>query len=531
MRPQLVTDQQAEEEQRVRLQERLTLFASLLFWSFAALVVFLFAMYAAYPEITPGNQKLIYLVAAFAFVLLAGVWRVLGRPRSYALLQSLDLFIITGSGCVFGVVAALAWDLHASAYTCLLYQSFVVFTRALLIPTPARRTLVVSILAFVPIVIGATVLAIISAYYAPHDKQLEVPPIAFVAGCLLYNAVAVVLAWRGSDIIYTLREDVRRLGNYELRRRIDGGAMGDVYEARHVLLRRPTAVKLIRPDRLDERTIDRFEREVQMTSQLTHPNTIAIYDYGRRTVDGALYYAMEYLTGIDLQKLVADDRYGAQPSDRVVQILIQAASALAEAHAAGMIHRDIKPGNIILCERGLVPDFVKVVDFGLVKDNSEGGADLTQEAVIVGTPNYMAPESATRRQQVDARVDLYALGAVGFFLLTGRTVFQGATQMAVIAQHVSSPRPRFADVTDRVIPADLEAVILRCLAISPDDRPSSATELVEILEALPRAGNWTRDDATAWWAGYRARAPAAPLSDAPTETVEIDLASRIGVGS
>jgi len=273
--------------------------------------------------------------------------------------------------------------------------------------------------------------------------------------------------------------------------------MGEVYRARHALLQRPTAVKLLPPDKAGEQTVARFELEVQQTSRLTHPNTVAIYDFGH-TSDGVFYYAMEYLDGITLEELVVLD--GPQPAGRVVHILAQAADALAEAHGMNLIHRDVKPANIALCCRGEKPDVVKVLDFGLVKDTAAPkGMALSATATITGTPLYIAPESLTEPEAVDGRTDIYALGAVGYFLLTGETVFDGRTMVEVCGHHLHTepvpPSERLGEALD----ADLERLILRCLAKGQDERPQSARELRQALTECASASAWTRAKAEQWW--------------------------------
>ncbi len=282
------------------------------------------------------------------------------------------------------------------------------------------------------------------------------------------------------------------LGQYTLVDKIGSGGMGTVYRAEHAMLRRPTAVKLLNAG--GGINVKRFAREVQITSALTHPNTVAIYDYGR-TPDGTFYYAMEYLEGMSLEELVQLD--GAQPASRVVRILIQACGALAEAHAVGLIHRDIKPANLMLTKRGLLFDFLKVLDFGLVKKTEGTDAGVTSANAVVGTPLYLSPEAINDPESVDARSDLYALGAVAYYLLTGTDVFFGTSVVDICAKHL---RTEPADMKSRGadVPDALEEIVLRCLAKSPKERPSSALELISALEALPIAA-WTRVDAQRWW--------------------------------
>jgi serine/threonine-protein kinase len=233
---------------------------------------------------------------------------------------------------------------------------------------------------------------------------------------------------------------------------------------------------------------------------------------------------MEYLGGIDLEHLVRS--YGPQPSGRVVQILIQVCGALHEAHAAKLIHRDIKPANIILCERGSVPDIAKVVDFGLVKEITRDTSSSTQ--VILGTPAYVAPEAVTDPDHITHAVDLYALGAVGYFLVTGRRLFEGATAVDVCIQHVTRQPPRPSEVAPIAIAPEIEAILMRCLAKQPADRYPSAAALAEALEALPPASDWSRASATAWWDVFRAsQAETAVVSTTPTLTVTVDIGSRM----
>jgi eukaryotic-like serine/threonine-protein kinase len=286
-----------------------------------------------------------------------------------------------------------------------------------------------------------------------------------------------------------------KLGAYTLDRKIGEGGMGVVYKANHALLHRPAAIKLLPPDRAGDESLKRFEREVQLTSQLTHPNTIAIYDFGR-TDEGSFYYAMEYLDGLDLQSLV--DEHGPQDPARVAHLLAQLAGALVEAHGVGLIHRDVKPANVMVCERGGVLDVVKVLDFGLIKQTGASD-DLTQTDVqrIVGTPLYLSPEALVAPESVDARSDLYAVGAVGYFLLTGVTPFTGKNVIEVCGHHLHTQPLAPSERLGAPIPAELEALIMSCLAKSPQERPASAAVLRDAL--LRFAAGWTQQRAAAWW--------------------------------
>jgi serine/threonine protein kinase len=294
--------------------------------------------------------------------------------------------------------------------------------------------------------------------------------------------------------------EAKQLGQYTLEEKMGAGGMGVVYRGRHALLRRPTAVKLLDPAKTNDLAIARFEREVQLTSQLSHPNTIAVYDYGR-TPEGVFYYAMEYLEGITLDTLVG--RKGPLPDGRVIRVLVQVCGSLREAHGVGLIHRDIKPANIMLTRRGGLFDFVKLLDFGLVKAvDTAGEQALTAANALAGTPLYMAPESIENPDRVDPRCDLYSLGAVGYFLLTGKPVFEGQSVLEICRQHVSAPPVPPSERLGRPVAPDLERVVLACLAKRPEDRPASATDLAARLAACTPSTPWTDADAEAWWLAY-----------------------------
>lgn len=311
---------------------------------------------------------------------------------------------------------------------------------------------------------------------------------------------------------------LRRLGQYVLLHEIGRGANGMVYRARHALLRRPVAVKLLSPDLTNEDTAARFEHEVQITSQLTHPNTVAIYDYGR-TPEGLFYYAMEFLSGIDLDQLAR--RFGSQPEGRVIFILRQVCGSLAEAHGIGLIHRDIKPANILLTRRGGVCDVVKVLDFGLVKARHLRSPDKATANAVVGTPHFIAPEAIQAPQTVDPRSDLYSLGAVGYWLLTGRTLFQSGEVQQLLDGHLKATPTRPGHWVNGGVSADLESVIMSCLAKQPDERPASAEALDNALAQCACAGAWSPADAENWWANHVPAAEVAPIAAVTEKTLVI----------
>lgn len=290
--------------------------------------------------------------------------------------------------------------------------------------------------------------------------------------------------------------EAKQLGQYTLDEKLGEGGMGVVYRGHHAMLHRPTAIKFLHVDKTNDQSVARFEREVKLTSQLVHPNTISIYDYGR-TPEGIFYYAMEYLDGLNLEELVK--RFGPQSDGRTAHILRQICGSLAEAHAIGLIHRDIKPANIMLMLRGGIPDFVKVLDFGLVKAlDADQQSNLTSAGGMTGTPLYLPPEAITAPEEVDARSDIYAIGAVGYFLLTGKPVFEGRNVLEIVRQHAEATPEPPSRRRGRLVTADLERLLLRCLAKRKEDRPSSAEELDEELQACC-AGQWLRADAVHWW--------------------------------
>jgi len=293
--------------------------------------------------------------------------------------------------------------------------------------------------------------------------------------------------------------EAKQLGQYRLDEKLGEGAMGTVYRGHHAMLRRQSAIKLLNVDRVNETSINRFEQEVQITCNLNNPHTIAIYDYGR-TPEGVFYYAMEYLDGINLQDLV--DKFGPQPEGRVAKILDQLCSSLFEAHSMGLVHRDIKPANVMLNRRGGVPDFVKLLDFGLVRAVDDAKRNKQQEG-MAGTPLYMSPESIQTPDLVDARSDLYAVGAVGYFLLTGSSVFQ-ATSLAELCQlHVDAIPLAPSLRAGKPIASELEHAIMSCLEKNRAKRPQTARDLANLIHRLAASDAWTINHADAWWSRYQ----------------------------
>jgi hypothetical protein len=325
---------------------------------------------------------------------------------------------------------------------------------------------------------------------------------AALGGALFVGSIGLFLYSVIVGRLQTRFDKARRLGRYEILEKIGEGGMGKVYRAKHALLRRPTAIKLLEAATASEEAIKRFEREVQSASSLTHPNTIAIFDYGR-TPEGTFYYAMEYLDGVTLGDLVAEE--GAQPEARVVHIMKQVAASLAEAHARGMVHRDLKPSNIMLGERGGMRDFAKVLDFGLVRGDDSDDLTLTSFESLTGTPLYLSPEALESPESVSARSDIYQLGAISYYLLTGDHVFTGESLVEVLSQHLNKPALPPSEVLGHPVSTGLETLILRCLAKDPAERPASGGELFDAFEQIEVAGHWTQEDARHWWADFEAK--------------------------
>ncbi len=390
--------------------------------------------------------------------------------------------------------------------------ALVLVVRAAIVPCSALRTLAV----------GAAVATTIATAYHLRRDPMDLETVFVATWLVLFTVASAVV----SRVIYGLQRrlrEARKLGQYVLERRLGSGGMGVVYRARHSMLRRPTAVKLLPPGKTSKRALARFEREVRMTARLSHPNTVTVYDYGH-TPDGQFYYAMELLDGATVDDVVAVD--GAQPLSRVVHLLAAIADALTEAHGIGLIHRDIKPSNIMLCSQGGRVDTPRLLDFGLVSDVARDG-NASLDNTVVGTPLYLSPESITAPDAVDARSDLYALGAVGYFMITGKHVFDGSSTPEICCKHLDeTPTPPSARL-GRPVDAELEAVVLACLAKAPADRPVSAAELGDRLRACRGIGAWTQADALAWWkrhgAALAARHAGAPASR-PDFTFEVDPA-------
>jgi serine/threonine protein kinase len=455
------------------------------------------------------NQANIWhALASSGMAVLWAVTRV--RPWSLRVLGALDGGSLLWAGSALAMMAAQPDPKQLMAG--LFALSVTMMARAVLIPSTAKRTFVLSWISAAPLLLVSFV----------FHEPLEMP--GFSTGLLkllvsvnafLWLVISVTLSTVTSATIYGLRQQVKQateIGHYTLEERIGTGGMGEVWRAHHRMLIRPAAVKLVKlsalgsaPGRDPELRLRRFEREARATAGLKSPHTVQLYDFGM-TDDGTLYYVMELLDGMDLDTLV--ERFGPVPPERAVHLLLQVCASLDDAHQNGLIHRDIKPANLIVSRVGADWDFVKVLDFGLVKldgaRQSPESLRLTAESSVSGTPGYMAPE-VVLGTETDHRIDIYSVGCVAYWLVTGKLLFEGPGAVKVMYDHVHTPPPPPSSRSDQEIPAGLEALILDCLAKDREQRPASAAALQARLQALLLPSPWNRERAESWW---REHAPA-----------------------
>lgn len=373
--------------------------------------------------------------------------------------------------------------------------------------------------------LGAAAMVPLAIWGVNRTGVAEIPALV-AAGLYKTTFGTALVAWIAARYIYRLGAEVteaRRLGSYHLDRLLGQGGMGEVWLASHALLKRPAAIKLIQPAVLGatdtesrDVALKRFEQEALSTARLQSPHTVNLYDFGT-TNDGNFYYVMELLHGLDLGTLV--EQYGPLPADRVAGVIKQICFSLQEAHELGLIHRDIKPANVFLCCLGPHCDFVKVLDFGLVKQTeplAEADPQLTREGMTTGTPAYMPPEMALGEKIIDARADLYQVGCVAYWLLTGELVFERSTAMAMLAAHIHDTPDPVSQRTELEVPEALESLIMDCLAKNPGDRPASAAALLQRLEEADVHAGWTPRRAEQWWSVHRPedRAGGPPTTDA-----------------
>jgi serine/threonine protein kinase len=539
-RGQTYTDTQSREELRAFLQQRVANFGLMFACVFGMFLIWrLLSVFVG--DDSPSRAFLPWQVSTV--IAFGSAWLVLrGRPRSYVFIRSVEIvcLVVAGSSAVM-MCLRVSYAARPDSIL-LLCLSFVTIARSIMIPSTAQRTFWLAVATGIPFVCSVYYIHVTkhdpSIYTAAADPRLRLPAAElakrFTVIASLWWLVTMLISTSTSKVIYGLRQqvrDARRLGQYTLTEKLGQGGMGVVYRARHAMLRRPCAIKLLPPDKYGPESLARFEREVQLTAKLTHPNTVRVFDYGR-TPDGVFYYVMELLEGASLDDAI--ETAGAMPAGRVIHVLDQVAGALSEAHAIGLIHRDIKPANIFITQQGGVPDVAKVLDFGLVKRVEENlitdttDQKLTHDSSFTGTPQYMSPEAITSPETLDARTDVYSLGAVGYFLLTGEHVFTGRTLVEVCSHHLHTlpppPSKRIADV-----PADLEALILACLEKSPERRPTDARALQVALRACTDSDTWSEEEARRWFASHSAalRARQRRIELSGSATIAVDLGMRV----
>lgn len=440
-------------------------------------------------------------------------------PIPHATLEAMDAWATVLQGIGIGVMLWPTPREFRPELGFLFGAVLILVLRAAIVPSAPRRTAVIGALTCLP-----TIIATYPVQARGEPNEYFTAPWIGVLGITIWSAASIACTVVISAVIYGLAKRIReamQLGQYTLVEKIGEGGMGVVYRARHALLRRPTAIKLL-PD-ASSAAVARFEREVQRTSELGSPHVVDVYDFGR-TAEGVFYYAMELLDGIDLDTLVRED--GPQPPARVRHLLRQIAEALAEAHEVGLVHRDVKPANVIVVDRPRASDHAKLLDFGLVKELDTEADD--SERGPSGTPLYMSPEAFSAPETVDDRSDLYGLGAIGYVLLTGKPPFVASSMMELAALHQDSPVTPPSMCLGRPVPKKLELAVMACLAKTVDARPETAEAFIEMLDECDDVEPWTHDEAHAWWAS---RAPGIMQSRkkspvATPQTLGIDVAAR-----
>ena len=506
------------------VRERLALVAKTLFLVSFAFYLFLLASMvlaggASFAAVVKEPVAFGHLAASWTMGLL---WLLASRGRHTR--TSLGALDAVGFVVACGFLSIMAWNDEGQILQVLLALIVTVMIRAILVPSRPRRTVVLSLLAFLPTVIVCIArhdpTAFLPGFTPDYQKQY------MTLNTILWSILGTTLATITSRVTYGLRRQVaeaNELGQYVLEEKIGGGGMGEVWRARHRLLIRPAAIKLIRPEVSGDPDLllRRFEREACATAALKSPHTVQLYDFGA-TEDGRLYYVMELLDGLDLETLVR--QYGPQPAERVVHILRQVCASLQDAHANGLVHRDIKPANVVISRAGTTFDFAKVLDFGLVKLEADAqrslpraskrggsGAGALSEAKgqshaagrIAGTPAFMAPEVVLGVAETDHRVDLYALGCVAYWLLTGKLVFEGKSVVETMFHHAHTPPPRLSTRSEQPIPVPLEDLVVECLEKDPARRPASAEAVSTRLDAVALESAWRVERAERWWAMHR----------------------------
>jgi len=478
--------------------QRLKLFAGIGagLWTFGLALDWVIFPYTA--GIVPSTRALFIETSGIAVSALTGLYVRYGRCTVETKADVGLWFMLVNAA----LIAALnSWTRNPSAETMshLSWITIVILISSMIMPATPRKMLLASLAAASMDPLGV---------WLAHLRGVDVPSAIQTLASYLPNYACAVVATLPSHVFQRMGRQLREaqeLGSYQLVELLGHGGMGEVWRARHRLLARDAAVKLVRPevlgasDQAEARILlSRFEREAQATAALSSPHSIRLFDFGM-TDEGTFYYVMELLNGRDLESFVRD--FGPLPAERAIYLLRQVCHSLAEAHARGLVHRDIKPANIYLCRAGLDYDVVKVLDFGLVKVSKRDPHEtmLTSDQTTTGTPAYMAPEIILGESDVDRRADVYALGCVAYFLVTGQLVFQGSTSMQILVQHVQSNPIPPSQRSELPIPPELDELILSCLAKDPSKRPQDASVLFEMAMGCNTCGGWSRERARGWW--------------------------------
>jgi tRNA A-37 threonylcarbamoyl transferase component Bud32 len=494
------------DETRTLLRKRLRTVAVLLFGGLGAFTFWLIAQWITRGELLLGTTLFGCHLLVTALMGLCA-WKLCAKcDLSLPALRVAEAVVFGAPALYFfamdyerlHVTATLG--AHSYVPTIVSGWMLLIFCYAMFIPNTWQRAAgVIAVLAATPIALLTYTYFFNSAFHALVDEHF----MGSVTEQALKIALAAVTGVVGVQTIGTLRREAfaaKQLGQYRLKKLLGSGGMGEVYLAEHQMMKRPCAVKVIRPEKAgDPQVLARFEREVRATAKLSHWNSIDIYDYGR-TADGTFYYVMEFLPGHNLGELV--NGHGPLPIARIVYLMRQVCDALAEAHGQGLVHRDIKPANIYCAYRGGVFDVAKILDFGLAKPLSDAtDAGLTQEGSITGSPLFMSPEQATSSDQLDGRSDIYSLGALMYFMATGKAPFEYPSPLKVMIAHASED-PEPPRLLNGEVPTELEEIILRSLEKRPEDRFQTVTELRDALDRVPVDGEWTARLAADWWTNY-----------------------------
>jgi serine/threonine-protein kinase len=478
----------------------------------ALLYAFVFFMSDPLQAILFGEMRAVFLASPLRWapstisISMALVVALLTWNRRISIEALLTLGLVFEVVASFGIAAAQYLDpsryTDAPPWAGLSWVAVWMSSFTVIIPSPPRRALAAALAsaASVPMVVGFVILTGLT--------PIRISAFRFFVFLVLPYLLVVLIAYVGARVVYNLGTELSRaqeLGSYQLVERMGEGGMGEVWRAKHRFLARPAAIKLMRPEMLGGTGLERqmlrsrFEREAQATALMRSPHTIELYDFGVAE-DGSFYYVMELLDGFDLQVLI--DRFGPIPVERAVHLLMQVCDSLAEAHAEGLIHRDIKPANVYVCRYAREVDFVKVLDFGLVKSQNEAvgaAAQLTQNQAIGGTPSFMSPEQVIGDKALDGRSDIYAIGCLGYWLVTGRLVFTGSTVMETMLQHTQAKPIPPSQRTELPVPDAFDQLIMACLAKNPDDRPPTADALAGMLATVQTDRAWTQERARQWW--------------------------------